>query len=105
MPERIRIKLFGPFDLSGIAEAPELSGRKLRALLAYFALKTKVQQPRERLMALLWGSQFETQGRQHLRQALSRPRRSIGDALVVTGEERVGVNRKLSWKFRSETDL
>ncbi len=41
----------------------------------------------EKLMTLLWGSHFEAQARQNLRQALFRLRRVLGeDALVSDGE-------------------
>ena len=92
MPEQISIKLFGSFELSNAADAPALTGRKLRALLAYLVLNNTAPQPREKLMAMLWGSHFETQARQNLRKALSRLRKSIGDVLIVGTEERVGID-------------
>jgi DNA-binding SARP family transcriptional activator len=95
MQDRISLQLFGRFTLSGGEDASELSGRKLRALLAYLALNNATPQPRERLMSLLWGSHFDTQSRQNLRQALSRLRRSIGDALVVTEDERLTIDTDL----------
>jgi hypothetical protein len=45
-------------------------------------------QPRDKLVTLLWGSHFEVQARQNLRQALSRLRRALGqDALISDGDE------------------
>lgn len=95
MSDRITLRLLGSFSLTGPEGARELTGRKLRALLAYLALSANEQQPRERLMTLLWGAHFEAQARQNLRQALSRLRRSVGDALVVTDDERVGLDAEL----------
>lgn len=73
----------------------ELSSKKLRALLAFLTLQKGTHQPRERLMELLWGSHFEAQARQNLRQALSRLRKLIGNALVVSGDDRVGLDLEL----------
>ena len=70
MSDRITLRLLGSFSLTGPEGARELTGRKLRALLAYLALSANEQQPRERLMTLLWGAHFEAQARQNLRQAL-----------------------------------
>jgi len=45
-------------------------------------------QSRDRLVGLLWGSHFEVQARQNLRQALFRLRRALGqDALLNDGDE------------------
>jgi DNA-binding SARP family transcriptional activator len=42
---------------------------------------------RDKLMTLLWGSHFDAQARQNLRQALTRLRRLLGeDTLVSSGE-------------------
>ena len=42
---------------------------------------------RDKLMTLLWGSHFDAQARQNLRQALTRLRRILGeDALITNGE-------------------
>ncbi|MGD9671660.1 MAG: BTAD domain-containing putative transcriptional regulator [Hyphomicrobiaceae bacterium] len=95
MSDGIRLQLLGNFSLTGPSSAPCLSGRKLKALLAYLALNSDAPQSRDRLMTLLWGSHFQTQARQNLRQALSRLRRSIGDALVITTDERVSINPEL----------
>ena len=46
-------------------------------------------------MDLLWGSHFEAQARQNLRQALTRIRKAMGEALVVAGDERIGGNKAL----------
>src|SRR5262249_37155767 len=46
-----------------------------------------VPQPREKLATLLWGSHFEAQAHQNLRQALYRLRRMLGeDALIANSE-------------------
>src|SRR5262249_4818604 len=57
-------------------------------LLAYLACTAPIPQHREKLATLLWGSHFDTQARQNLRQALFRLRRVLGqDVLLSDGEE------------------
>src|SRR5262249_59680166 len=64
-----------------------LPSKKLAALLAYLACTAPKPQRRETLSALLWGSHFDAQARQSLRQALFRLRKALGqDALESDGE-------------------
>jgi class 3 adenylate cyclase/DNA-binding SARP family transcriptional activator len=87
-PPRFRLTLLGRFDLSGPGGSVELPNKKLAGLLAHLACTAPAPQSREKLATLLWGSHFETQARQNLRQALFRLRRMLGDdALVSDGEE------------------
>src|SRR5258708_34433061 len=82
------LKLLGRFELSGPEGPVELSNKKLAALLAYLACSAPVPQSREKLATLLWGSHFEAQARQNLRQALLRLRRALGpDAVAGDGDE------------------
>ena len=86
LPPKYRLSLLGKFALSGPDGPVELSSKKLVALLAYLALTGP--QPRHELVTLLWGSHFEVQARQNLRQALSRLRRALGEeALISNGDE------------------
>ena len=56
-------------------------------LLAFLACTAPQPHSRDQLMALLWGSHFEAQARQNLRQALTRLRRVLGeDTLISSGE-------------------
>ena len=75
--------LLGRFDLSGSDGSVELSNKKLAGLLAHLACTAPVPQPREKLATLLWGSHFDTQARQNLRQALFRLRQTLGQDLLV----------------------
>jgi DNA-binding SARP family transcriptional activator/CheY-like chemotaxis protein len=87
-PRRYRLSLFGSFALSGPDGPIGLSSRKLAGLIAYLALAGPAPQSRDRLVGLLWGSHFEVQARQNLRQALFRLRRALGqDALLNDGDE------------------
>jgi DNA-binding SARP family transcriptional activator/CheY-like chemotaxis protein len=85
---KYRLALLGRFELSRTDEPIHLPNRKLAALLAYLACTAPGPQSREKLATLLWGSHFETQARQNLRQTLFRLRRVLDDdALVGDGEE------------------
>jgi TolB-like protein/two-component SAPR family response regulator len=79
--------LFGRFEAAGPNGPIELNSKKLAALLAYLARTAPASHTRAELMTLLWGSHFEAQARQNLRQALTRLRRVLGDdALISSGE-------------------
>ncbi len=81
------LSLLGRFELAGPNGPIDLTSKKLAALLAFLACSAPEPQSRDHLMALLWGSHFEAQARQNLRQALTRLRRVLGeDTLISTGE-------------------
>jgi DNA-binding SARP family transcriptional activator len=85
---RYRLVLLGRFDLSGRDGPVELPNKKLVGLLAYLAFTAPVPHAREQLATLLWGSHFDTQARQNLRQALFRLRQALGQNLLIgDGEE------------------
>jgi class 3 adenylate cyclase/DNA-binding SARP family transcriptional activator len=84
---RFRLSLLGRFELIGPGGRVELPSKKLAGLLAYLACTAPQPQPREKLMALLWGSHFDAQAKQNLRQALFRLRKVLGqDALESDGD-------------------
>jgi DNA-binding SARP family transcriptional activator len=79
--------LLGRFELTGPDGVVDLPSKKLAGLLAYLACTSPRPQSREKLSALLWGSHFDAQARQNLRQALFRLRKVLGeDALESDGE-------------------
>jgi DNA-binding SARP family transcriptional activator/pimeloyl-ACP methyl ester carboxylesterase len=87
---RPHLSLLGGFDfVIDAAPAPAFS-RKARAMLAYLALQAGHSQSREKLAALLWGSNGEAQARMNLRQALSAIRKQMqtmnGELLVTDGD-------------------
>ena len=85
---KFRLALLGRFELSRSDRPVELPNKKLAALLAYLACTAPEPRSREHLATLLWGSRFETQARQSLRQALFRLRAALGeDALIADGGE------------------
>ena len=82
-----QLSLLGPFELSGSDGPLDLTSKKLAALLAFLACSAQQAHSRDKLMTLLWGSHFEAQARQNLRQALTRLRRILGeDAVISSGE-------------------
>jgi DNA-binding SARP family transcriptional activator/ActR/RegA family two-component response regulator len=84
---RFGLSLLGGFELTGPDGVVDLPSKKLAGLLAYLACTAPQPQPRERLSALLWGSHFDAQAKQNLRQALFRLRKVLGqDALDSDGE-------------------
>lgn len=63
--------LLGGFDFAGVGAAVPALSRKARAMVAYLALQSGHWQSREKLGALFWGGNSETQARMNLRQAVS----------------------------------
>ena len=90
-PSKFRLSLLGRFELTGRDGPVELPSKKLAGLLAYLACTAPQPQPREKLAALLWGSHFDTQARQNLRQALFRLRRVLGQDVLHSDEEEVSL--------------
>lgn len=74
---RPHLSLFGGFDVVGDTAAQAALTRKARAMLAYLALQSGHSQSREKLAALLWGSNGELHARTNLRQALSVIRKAM----------------------------
>lgn len=84
---RFQLVLLGRFELSGPDGAISVTSKKVAGLLAFLACTAPRPHARDSLMTLLWGSHFDDQARQNLRQALTRLRRILGDdALLASGE-------------------
>src|SRR6267154_4010307 len=85
---KFRLSLLARFELTGPDGPIGLANKKLAGLLAYLACTAPLPQPRQKLATLLWGSHFEAQAQQNLRQALFRLRRALGpDALMSDGDD------------------
>ena len=85
---KFTLSLLTRFELTGPAGPVELANKKLAGLLAYLACTAPLPQPRQKLATLLWGSHFDTQAQQNLRQALFRLRRTLGpDAVMSDGDK------------------
>ena len=82
-PCKFTLSLFGRFELNGPAGSVDFASKKAAGLLAFLACTAPEAQRRETLTDLLWGSHFEAQARQNLRQALYVLRRILGDGSIV----------------------
>ena len=89
---RFDLSLLGRFELTGPDGVIELPGRKLAGLLAYLACTAPRPQSRDTLSSLLWGSHFDAQAKQNLRQSLSRLRRLLGQDALESDSEVVRLN-------------
>jgi TolB-like protein/class 3 adenylate cyclase/DNA-binding SARP family transcriptional activator len=87
----LQIHTLGRFAVTGPEGPVEIGSKKLRALLAYLAATHPVPQSRETLMALLWGSHFDKQARQNLRQSLTRLKRLLGATRLEIGPDTVAM--------------
>lgn len=88
----IDVSLLGRFELRGASGPISLTSKKVCALLAYLACGApEAQHARDKLLTLLWGSHFERQARQNLRQALVRLRRVLGPNVLITDGETVSL--------------
>lgn len=86
---RFHLSLLGRFELTARDGVVQLPSRKLSGLLAYLACTAPQPQPREKLANLFWGSHYETQARQNLRQALFRLRRILGQDVLLNSDDDV----------------
>ena len=86
-----QLSLLGGFELKGPHGSVDLTSKKLAALLAFLACSAPQAHSREKLMTLLWGSHFDTQARQNLRQALTRLRRLLGEEVLISAGETVSL--------------
>jgi TolB-like protein/DNA-binding SARP family transcriptional activator len=86
-----QLSVLGRFELSGPDGPIDVTSRKLAALLVFLACTAPQAHSRDKLMTMLWGSHFEAQARQNLRQALTRLRRALGDDALVTAGESVSL--------------
>lgn len=89
---RFSLSLLGRFVLTGPHGVIGLPNKKLAGLLAYLACTAPEPQPRERLSSLLWGSHFNVQANQNLRQTLFRLRQVLGPDAIESDDEFVSLN-------------
>jgi adenylate cyclase len=83
IPRVLYLSLFGRIELMGLDGPIALPGKKPAALLAYLAASQPTPRSREHIMTLLWGSFFDLQARQNLRQALFGLRQVLGQHVIV----------------------
>jgi DNA-binding SARP family transcriptional activator len=86
------LSLLGSFELTGPDGVVDLPSKKLAGLLTYLACTAPRPQSREKLSALLWGSHFDVQAKQNLRQALFRLRKMLGENAIESDGDTVSLN-------------
>ena len=86
---KFKLALLGGFELTGPNGVADLGTRKIAGLLAFLVCMAPKPQMREQLKDLLWGSHFDEQARQNLRQAISKLRRTLGDEALWSEGEKV----------------
>jgi TolB-like protein/Tfp pilus assembly protein PilF len=91
IPARFDLRLLGPFHLGGPRGSIEFASKKLSGLFAFLACSAPIPQPRDRLITLLWGSHFDVQAKQNLRQALTRLRRLTDENIFASNDETVSI--------------
>ncbi len=94
---KFRLSLLGRFVLTGPNGVVSLPNKKLAGLLAYLGCTAPAAQLRERLSTLLWGSHFDVQARQNLRQALFKLRQILGPNALESDGEFVSLNAAVVW--------
>jgi len=97
------LSLLGRFELTGPNGVVSLPNKKLAALLAYLACTAPQPQHREKLSTLLWGSHFDAQAKQNLRQALFKLRQALGQSALRSDGEFISLNAAVVacdvWQF------
>jgi adenylate cyclase len=73
----LRLTLCGRFALHGPGGEIEIASRKCRALLGYLALSEAAEEPRERVIGVLWSETDEERARASFRQALYELRTAL----------------------------
>jgi DNA-binding SARP family transcriptional activator len=74
----LELVLLGGFQARAAGQVIDVSGRKERALLAVLAMPPGEPRSRDKLAALLWSNRGDKQGRDSLKQAVLRLRKSFG---------------------------
>lgn len=88
----LEIRILGKFEVRLNNEIVKISSQASQSLLAYLVLNAGTCQRREKLAGLLWPDSDHTKARRHLRQALWRLRKSIGDEYFLADRVTLGFN-------------
>jgi TolB-like protein/Tfp pilus assembly protein PilF len=83
----LQLKLLGPFEAGwSDGEPVRLSGKKIRALVAYLGVESGRSHSREGLASLLWAETGDERARHNLRQALSKLNRTCAELVLSEGD-------------------
>jgi DNA-binding SARP family transcriptional activator/TolB-like protein len=94
MPDA-KLSLLGGLEIAGDSVEGRPLTRKARGMLAYLALHPRQMQSREKLAAMFWGGNSESQARTSLRQTLSSLRKALttlNGAHLLTDGDRVALD-------------
>ncbi|MEZ4863414.1 MAG: BTAD domain-containing putative transcriptional regulator [Caldilineaceae bacterium] len=86
----LQLAILGPLQIHRDHQAVELTIHKMQALLAYLALQ-RTPPPREQILALLWAESHPEAARKNLRNRLWQLRQLLGEEVVVTEGDRIGL--------------
>src|SRR5215207_5704908 len=78
----LRLTLLGRVAVHAQEREIEIANRKCRALLGYLALSDATEEPRERVIGMLWSETGEERARASLRQALYEVRAALEGAAL-----------------------
>lgn len=86
--QSLELKLFAGFHLLDFQGNPVAGiSRKAKALLAWLALNSDKEYPREKIASMLWPDRDESQARHSLRQALSDLRKTLPKPVLHTAKD------------------
>ena len=88
----IELRLLGRVEVHDGSAGIDLASAKLAGLLAVLAAAGGKPVARETLTDLLWGSRFDEQARQNFRQALTRLRKLLGSAAIVSDDQAISLD-------------
>lgn len=92
----VRFRTLGALDLvgsDGIRHEPILRQPRLLAVLCYMALAPDGVRRRSTILAMFWPEANERRARHNLNQALYAMRQELGDVVISTGPDEVGIDR------------
>jgi DNA-binding SARP family transcriptional activator len=96
---KLSVQLFGTLSVTDSSGRPvAIPGAKQQALLASLALNLERPLSRNKLINLLWGTRFDDQARQSLRQAVSKLRKSLNKGnqeALWSNADQIGLNPEL----------
>ncbi len=99
---RYTVRVLGPFEIVGPAGIVPLGQGKLCGLVALLAFAPEGRS-REAVTNLLWGSHFDIQAQQNLRQAIARLRHILGRDAIMADSRTVALATGLFdcdlWRF------
>jgi predicted ATPase/DNA-binding SARP family transcriptional activator len=104
MLKRIRLQLFGVFQITIAGKAAGFKRRKTESLVAYLALH-EGPQSREKITALFWGDINDDNARRSMRVTLADARKTLGEDILTGGRDTLELNLNRNIEVDSKTLL